>query len=398
MTSTETSLAIDYREACEKGAGKSHYTREVSRALIELALQNANTSSEKKTLSSIRLYIKEGQKLPKELKTLIKKAKAQSFPLTTQAIEGKGPLWHWKLKMHLQKNPVDVFLAPTSYIYPALSSLLPSTKSKASSPKIALVVHDLIAFFYSQHNSRFATWVERLTLSRALKNANWIITVSENTHKDLLSLYPKVKNNKHILAPPAADALLESIQSPSLSKTNSSKIPKKFLLAVGTLQPRKNIKTVLRAFEKLAPQQKDLHLCIAGGKGWKASSIVQAIPKQYQDRIHFLGYVSRPQLIELYQKAQMLLFPSIYEGFGMPPLEAMQLGCPVVVSDNSALPEVVGNAGVQVEAEDVQQLIQAILKMQEPNARASFIEKGKRQAQKFSWEQSAKNILAQILN
>ena len=77
----------------------------------------------------------------------------------------------------------------------------------------------------------------------------------------------------------------------------------------------------------------------------------------------------------------------------MPPLEAMQLGCPVIVSDNSALPEVVGSAGIQVEAEDVQQVIQAILKMQEPKARASFIEKGKRQSQKFSWEKSAQKYL-----
>ena len=110
----------------------------------------------------------------------MKKAKTQSFSLTTQPIQGKGPLWHWKLKMHLQKNPTDVFLAPTSFVYPALSSLFPSTQSKSSSPKIALVVHDLIAFLYAKHNSRFATWVEGLTLSRALKNSNWIITVSKH--------------------------------------------------------------------------------------------------------------------------------------------------------------------------------------------------------------------------
>lgn len=346
------SIAIDIREAATQGAGKSVYTKEITKALLK---QHKN----------LRLYTQKlNPDFPKKLQVVIK---------------AKGLAWHFAVLRHLKQNPVDHYFSPTSFIVPALAP---------RRLKTSIVVHDMIAFLYPDHHW-FPTLVEKLTLTRALKRCQFIVTISKSTLKDLHQLKPLSKKKPHVFAPPAIAKNFEPV------KTRSLKLPKDYLLSLGTLQPRKNVETSIRAFTALAPSYPDLHLVIVGGKGWKTQSIFDEIPKDLKKRIHFPGYLPHQKLPELYSRAKAFLFPSLYEGFGIPPLEAMACACPVITSSNSSLPEVVGKAALLLkdptDEQELATLTQKALKTPTP-----LIKKGLARAKHFSWEQSAREILANL--
>jgi len=350
------SIGIDIREANGLGAGKGRYAEEITHALI-------------KNAPNIKFFLFTKEPNPRFENT---------DNVHQVVISGSGPLWHLNLRRYLRHHPVNVFLATTSYLYPAIS---PRTQ------KVASVVHDLIAFKYAKYNHWFATLVERLSLSRALKRSDLIVTVSRHTWRDLELIKPEAQNKPHVVVTPAI--------GPEVTRTDEQRLelPKRFILAVGTLQPRKNIEGVIKAFEHVAERHNDLELVIAGGKGWKSSAIFKSIPGWLQERIRFLGYVRYDQLIELYSRAQMLVFPSHYEGFGIPPLEAMACGCPVITSNVSSLPEVVEDAAILVDPEDSDQIAESIKTLLDPTPQRIAKERGLKQAAKFSWDESAQTLL-----
>lgn len=350
------SIGIDIREAHNGGAGKSRYCEELTKAL----LHRANEGVE---------FVLFGSRFNPH------------FPnneCIKQVVLKPGPLWHWRLKLYLKKHPVDLFLAPNSYIYPAIA---PRTQ------KIALVIHDLVAFLYPEHHHWFPTFVERIALKRALHRSSTIITVSENTWEDLLKLYPKTKSKEHLVLHPGVGAEFKPTKATNIDP------PKRFLLAVGTLQPRKNFPIIFQAFEKVAKEDKGLHLCIIGGKGWKTSQIFNQVPDQLKERVHFLGYVGQEELLQWYSAAQVFLFPSLYEGFGIPPLEAMACDCPVITSNVSSLPEVVADAALTVDPRNPGELAKAIQAMLRPENQEEYKKRGRKRATLFSWEKSADELL-----
>ena len=186
--------------------------------------------------------------------------------------------------------------------------------------------------------------------------------------------------------------------SPEVHKVDSEKmdLPKHFLLGVGTLSPRKNFKLLFEAFTLIANENPHLHVVIAGGTGWQTSQIYKAVPAALKDRIHFLGYVSVDQLNELYSRAEMLVFPSIYEGFGIPPLEAMACCCPVITSNAASLPEVVDDAALQIDPQNPQALAEAITQLLDPQTAMLYQKRGLLRARHFSWRSSAQLILEQL--
>jgi glycosyltransferase involved in cell wall biosynthesis len=376
-------IGIDIREATRKEkAGKGRYCEEITRALLNLP----ETKSHKFLLFTDE-FTDEAENHAENSELL---KKFTNFPHAKLVkIPGRGLRWHLALRRHLKKRqrqnqPVDFFLATTSFIYPAIAP---------KSQKLAITVHDLITFLYAREHSLFATLVERFTLGRAIKKSDFILTISKNTWKDLGRIKSAAKFKPCALAPPA---ITDHFQ-PTKGKTLD--LPGRYLLAVGTLLPRKNFPAAFRAFAKIAHDQADLHLCIVGGKGWQTSKIMDAVPQNLKNRIHFLGYTPHAQLPEIYSRAQMLLFPSLYEGFGIPPLEAMACGCPVIVSSNSSLPEVVGEAAMQIDPNspvaDIE-LAEAILAMLDPETQQKYRTAGLAQSKKFSWEYSAKQVLKAI--
>lgn len=174
------------------------------------------------------------------------------------------------------------------------------------------------------------------------------------------------------------------------------KIDGDYLLYLGTLEPRKNINSIIEAFHVLKNQKKiEQKLVIAGKKGWLYDSIF-ALVKQYglENEVIFTGYISDEEARLLMNGAKVFVFPSHYEGFGIPPLEAMACGTPVVTSNASSLPEVIGDAGLMVEPEDITGLADSIEKMLvDENLRQHCIEEGYKQVEKFTWSNAAKQLV-----
>ncbi len=354
------SLGIDIREANENGAGKGRYTLEITKALIENAPED------------MEFYL--FSKKPNPI--------FNNLPRVTQVvIEGKGLLWHFQLRRFLRRHPVDLFIAPTSFIYPAIAPVRQKT---------AIVVHDLIAFLHNKDHAWFPTLVERFTLKRAIHKSRFLICVSQNTAQDLAHLFPEAHKKTVVFAPPAVADEVRKVESEKMH------LPERYLLGVGTLSPRKNFKLLFEAFTLLAPSHPDLHVVVAGGEGWKTSQIYKAVPANLKSRIHFLGYVSLDQLNELYSRAEMLVFPSTYEGFGIPPLEAMACCCPVITSSAASLPEVVGDAALQVDPQNPEALAEAIEEALKPLVRMALQKKGLERVRYFSWHASAQQILNQV--
>jgi len=255
-------------------------------------------------------------------------------------------------------------------------------------PKVT-TIHDLIIYKYPEtfqprggHDivgnlKRKLAWVK--------KESALIISVSESTKQDIVEILKIPAKKIRVIHEACNSEFTEK------SAEDTEKIKKKYgikgdyLLAVGTLEPRKNLKRVIEAFKIL--DIRNLELVIAGKFGWGDQS---AISNQ-QSAIRLLGYVSDEDLPILYSGAQVFVYPSLYEGFGLPILEAMACGCPVVTSNVSSMPEIAGQAAVLVNPEKVEDIARGI--QEALKNREELIKKGKVRAQEFSWEKTARETL-----
>ena len=249
-----------------------------------------------------------------------------------------------------------------------------------------ITVHDLsfkrIPWAYSK---KMRLWHKLVYPREKFNQADKIISVSENTKSDLVNLY-NLSNDK-------IDVVYPGIQPPTSNlQLSTLKLPEKYILYLGTLEPRKNVESVIKAFEAL--NQSDLYLVIAGQKGWLYKNIYRKVQSsKLQANIKFLDYVSQNDRFNLYKNAQVLVWPSYYEGFGFPPLEAMSLGCPVITSANSSLPEVVGEASLLVDPFNANEIKEAINQViNDDGLYKSLIQKGYEQVKKYDWQKSGNQL------
>lgn len=257
-----------------------------------------------------------------------------------------------------------------------------------------ITIHDLSIFSFPQtfrrHNRMYLTWSTRASARRAAR----ILTVSEYTKQEvvrLLCIPPErviVTHNAcdERFVPPHPDDLAAFRQREAL--------PEQFILYVGTLEPRKNIPMLLEAYAQIADRT-EAPLIIGGGKGWLYDPIfAKAQSLGLADRIRFVGFIPGEDLPLWYAAATVFVFPSLFEGFGMPLLEAMACGTPVVTTSSSSLPEVAGDAGLIVSPTDAEALGHALLQvLNTPTLRADLRERGLRQVQRFSWHETAERTL-----
>jgi alpha-1,3-rhamnosyl/mannosyltransferase len=179
--------------------------------------------------------------------------------------------------------------------------------------------------------------------------------------------------------------------APSSAILEGLGVSQPYLLTVGTLQPRKNLETALRAFERLADAGAEHHFVVAGARGWDDEGLIARFERaRWRSRIHVVGRVADDSLVTLYRGADCFVFPSREEGFGLPPLEAMACGTPVVASRVSSIPEVVGDAGVLVDPDDVAEIAGALEQViGSPATRAKLIRRGRERARVFTWARCA---------
>lgn len=295
----------------------------------------------------------------------------------------KGLFSHFEIAQICQQKAIDIFFSPSSYITPGLIR---------KPTKVIFTVHDLVSFVHNQGHDFKAKIIEKIFLRRAIKAANQILAVSKNTKKDLTTLFPQAKEKTAVIYCAAAEEFNKVKKAPTTLKHPP------FFLAVGTIQPRKNYLNLLQAFEIFHQNSPDHELLIVGSKGWQSEEFYQKLSQSpARKAVKILGYLDDQKLITLYQQATAFVFPSFYEGFGIPLLEAMHSACPVICSRNSSIPEVTETAAVFFNPEKPKEIAAAMQQIAESKLlRSQLIERGLSQAQKFSWQQSASHLLALI--
>lgn len=251
-----------------------------------------------------------------------------------------------------------------------------------------MTIHDLTFIKYPHFvNSRVKTYRQRV--KQCLKWTDLVLTISQNTKQDIIK-YLGVKEEKIYVIP------LASRYTGIPHIYNSLDHLKPYILFVSTIEPRKNIINLIAAFNYLKQTQKIEHkLVLIGQKGWRYESIFAAIKNSpYKKDIHHLDYLSDDEVASFYSQADVFVYPSIYEGFGLPVLEAMTLGTPVITSNTSSLPEVTGDAAILIDPENPIQIAETILQViSSPQLRQNLITKGKERVKLFSWERTAKETL-----
>lgn len=255
--------------------------------------------------------------------------------------------------------------------------------------KIPLVVtvFDLTFLMFPQHHLRSTRVLIGSGLRRAVHDADIFLAISENTKKDMVRL-TGVAPERIRVTPLAADPLFRPIPDEGGVLARHG-IDKPYVLYVGTLEPRKNIGVLLQAFAEL--KDKETLLVLAGAKGWMYDQIFSLVTQLgIESRVKMLGYVENDDLPVLYTEAQVFVYPSLFEGFGLPVLEAMQCGAPVITTNVSSLPEVIGDAGITLSPDDMAGLAAALTRvLSEPELREEMRGKSLAQAARFSWHKTA---------
>lgn len=255
-------------------------------------------------------------------------------------------------------------------------------------PKAVVNIHDAAFLKFPETLEPKNLAYLRQRMDATVRRADRILTISDTIADELREHYdlPADKCRTTLLGPPPA--LTPPDDATAATLLQALNLDRPFLLHVGTLEPRKNHVFLFKVFEALKDFDGDLVLC--GMEGWHVAPILQALENSpRRNRIRRLHYLSDPQLAALYLKAEALLFPSLYEGYGLPPVEAMRMGCPVITSDGGSLPEVVGDGGTVLPLKRDAWVTAISRLLTSPDARAATVNAGRRRAASFSWETCA---------
>ncbi len=307
---------------------------------------------------------------------------------------GKGLFWHIHFYKSLIKNKIDVLMATESYIVPFLHD--------PEKINVGLVVHDLVAFKSPAKHQKKATFIERMTLRAAAKKSKWVFTVSEYTKKDLIERYPDFQLSTKAVVVHAGirDVFNRDRDTNKIVEVQRRyNLDPDYIMMAGTLEPRKNYIGALEAYSMISPfNQQRYRFVIAGKKGWYYKKIFQAVKKfKLTGRVKFLEYIPDEDLATLMQGARVFLFPSFYEGFGLPVLEAMQCGVPVLASRVSSIPELGVDAVHYVDPHDSVDIADGLTQLLDGEEyRRQLREKGFQQVKNFSWGKTATMIIDTI--
>lgn len=333
------------------------------------------------------------------------------YPVAAGSNRTTEELIHFKKETGLRLLPTGKKLTPvlwTAANFPTIEQQLKtdfdlvhavSLGYKIATKKPYVVtIHDIGPLTHPQFFGKRSEWIMKSSLKQAIKKADAFICVSQTTASELGNY---VSNKYNVNLADRSYVSLEGVSDDFFVKENEPltnneflhRIDKDFILAVGKISPRKNLEVVIHALAKLKNKIPH-HLVTVGGDGWDFNNVKKmAVSSGIQDRIHFFGYVSDSELKLLYQNASALVFPSLFEGFGLTVLEAMASGCPVITSNVSSLPEVAGNAAVLINPKDITQISDAIeLLCTDENTRNECVLRGKMHAEKFSWDTSAEEV------
>ena len=366
-------IAIDGNEANVKNrVGSNEYAFQILKNIWKTQLPFRVGVGTAGTAFKFKVYLKNAPlaDLPKETNWWKYKVLKPEF-LWTQ--------WRLPLELFLTKEKPDVFFTPGHY------------SPRFCPIPLVISIMDLAFLRYPEQFLQKDLWQLKKWTALSVKKANKIFAISQSTKNDIIKFYG-VKPDKIVVTYPGVKM--------SKVKSQKSKVKGKYFIYIGTLQPRKNVIRLIEAFSSTINHQPSTinHLVIVGKKGWLYDDIFEKVKALgLEKNVIFTGFISEKEKNSLLQNAFAFILPSLYEGFGFPVLEAMKVGCPVIVSKVSSLPEVAGGACIYIDnPKSVDSIYKAMLKMIKlrDKERKELINKGYQQVKKFSWRKTAEKTLS----
>ena len=365
-------IALDGFPLSSLRTGIGHYTFELARAVARIAPNH-----------SFELI----SPLPFDDSVVAELQRASTPNLTLnnpQPTSFRRRWWAIGLPLFLRKNSFDVFHG-TNYEVPLWNR-----------QRNVLTIHDLSILLHPEYHEPKLVRRARRRLPLMVRSAGMIIAVSESTKREICEQL-KIKPGRIFVTP---EAPRQNFWPVPVSETIATRerlgIDADFILSVGTIEPRKNLLTLVRAFDQiLRTTELRPQLVVAGGEGWLMDELYSFIrTSDISDRVRFLGYTSDEVLRELYSSCRICVYPSLYEGFGLPPLEAMACGAPVITSRIPAIMETVGSAAVLIDPHNVADLAHSLIDLwNDEQQRSNLSLAGLKRAAEFTWERTAKLTL-----
>jgi len=295
------------------------------------------------------------------------------------------------LLAHLMRFPQDRLL-PRIALFHATDHLLP----RLTQVKSVFTLHDLIFRFYPEMHKPLNRWFLTLMIPRFLQAADAVIAISESTKRDAVKTYGLDEAKIKVIYEGVNSRFRTRPRDVISAVRHQYGLPERYILSVGTIEPRKNLTSLLEAYRALRDGGSEFKLVIVGKKGWLYEGFFRKLYELgLEQEVIFPGFVPDEDLPAVYSAAGLFVFPSLYEGFGLPVLEAMACGAPVISSTTSSLPEVTGEAALLVDPKSVEALTRAIRDvLDNKELRDELRAKGPRQAAKFTWDTAAHETLA----
>ena len=357
---TTLTIGIDARAATEVPAGRGRVVRELLRALA---------AREDRRHRYILYARNRWSEEPLDAR------------FSWRLLGSRDPCWHMRAARAANRE-CDVFLSTNSYLTTLLLRI----------PTVT-IVYDLTTFDPSMRPNRRSTAIERLTLSPTVRRSGTFLAISEATERSLVLHFPVTKGRVAVAPLGVTPAL-----STELDPAEAAALPHGgFVLAVGTLEPRKNLPRLVEAYRALDESLQHKHpLVVVGALGWETGETLQAL-RALGDRCKMLGHVSDAALAELYRRCAVFCYPSLGEGFGLPVLEAMAAGAPVLTSNISSLPEVGGDAVAYADPRNVGDIARQLESLlNDPARREDLAVRGRLRSAEFSWARFTETTLSTL--
>jgi len=266
----------------------------------------------------------------------------------------------------------------------------------ASPVPTVVTIHDMSLTLYPRYHPARRVMLNRPLVDLAARRADAIITVSQSAKRDIMRAYGLPSDRVHVVHEAAAPSFHRVEDAATLERVRRQHaLPERFILYVGTIEPRKNLPKLIEGFARRHHSGDLPHrLVCAGPYGWLSRDIDDLLDRlSIRDAVQFAGYLPFDDLPALYTLAEMFVFPSLYEGFGLPPLEAMASGTPVITSNVSSLPEVVGDAALMIDPYDPAAIADAMRRvLTDASLRSDLRTRGLERARSFSWERSIRRV------
>ncbi len=362
-------IGVDYTAAVRQGAGIGRYTRGIVGALARLDQLNRYTL----------VVPRDARPIPTDTDRMrCLRLPLNEWPLTIAWHRLRLPLY-----VELFTGRLDLFHSPDFVLPPVRRA------------RTVVTVHDLSFLRYPECAARGLVSYLSAVVPRSLRRADLILADSAWTKQDIVDLLGMPADKIAVVPAGVGPEFRPIARRDDLERVRERyRLPPRFILHVGTLEPRKNLLRLMEALRALPDP--DVALVLVGGKGWLYDDIFAGVQRLgLTGRVIFPGYIAEADLPAVYNLAIVLAYPSLYEGFGIPPLEAMACGTPVVCSHSSSLPEVAGDAALMVDPLDTAALTHALQRvLDDGSLRADLRRRGLEQAQRFTWDAAAQRLLA----